>query len=120
MAATAEDRDGLPLKVPVGATGFGSPGGQIGSEEVRAFLTACHDAARRTRGVVAASRKPGATSSFHSVVISYDSDQVAVLRHDRLPVIAFAQPVGPTAQVFSFIDCDPLGQLLGQVNSWQP
>ena len=79
---------------------------------------ACHDAARRTGGSVTAARQPGVTPSFHTVVISYDDEQIAVLRHDRLDVITLAQePAHGSTVITAFIDRPALAEILCQTTN---
>ena len=113
MLSNAENRQGPVMKLQPGATGCGSPMGQVSPDDIRSFVTACHDAARRTGGSVTAARQPGVTPSFHTVVISYDDEHIAVLRHDRLDVIALAQePAHGSTLITAFIDRPALAEIL--------
>lgn len=102
------------MKLPAGATGFIRPG-QAGDYDARYFLAACHDAARRTGGTVTASQKPGGTPNFHAVVIAYEHERVAVLRHALLPLAAFAQVTRDHVTLPpAFIDHPRLARIVGE------
>ena len=108
------------MKLPPGATGFGPSGAQASLDDVHAFLTACHDAARRTCGTLIATRQPGVTPSFHTVVIRYEDQDVAVLRHARLDLIALAHDPGSGSMLTGpFIDHFPLTETLSQTATCQ-
>jgi hypothetical protein len=103
------------MKLPPGATGFGLPDGLAGPDDVRTFMTACHDAARRTGGSVARAQESGATPSFHAASIVYGDEKITILRHIRLPLIAFARESGPQAMTADpFIDRPALADILAQ------
>jgi hypothetical protein len=103
------------MKLQPGATGFGCPKGQVSPDDIRSFVTACYDAARRTGGSVTAAREPGVTPTFHTVVISYEDVHIAVLRHDRLDVIALAQePAHVSTLITAFIDRPAPAEILCQ------
>lgn len=102
------------MKLPAGATGFTRPG-QAVHYDARPFLTACHDAARRTGGTITTSQEPGVTPNFHAVVIAYGHERLAVLRHALLPLAAFAQaPRDHVALPPAFIDHPRLAQIIGE------
>jgi hypothetical protein len=83
-------------------------------------LTACYDAARRTGGRVIATRRPGVTPNFHTVVIGYGDDHVAILRHAWLGLIALAEdPDSGSNLVIAFIDRPVLAEILGQTTNCQ-
>jgi hypothetical protein len=107
------------VKLPAGATGFGppEPGGQA---DARSFLTACYKAARRSGGKLTRINQAGVTPDFHTVVISYDSEEFAVLRHIQLPLLALARPQdSASARTPAFTDYPPLADALTEITGMQ-
>jgi hypothetical protein len=81
------------VKLPPGATGFWR-GERAGSSGSRAFLSACHDAARRTGGTITAIERAGVTRNFDAVLLAYEHERLAVLRHMLLDLVTFAEATG--------------------------
>jgi hypothetical protein len=78
------------VKLPTGAIGF-CRGERAGSSDSRAFLAACHDAARRTGGTVTAIQKAAVTPNFDAVRLAYEHErgfQVTSAAELRQPVTA--------------------------------
>lgn len=102
------------MRLPAGATGFGQSG-RVGHGDVRAFLTACHDAARRTGGTVTAIQQASVTPDFDAVLLVYEHERVAALRHALVNLVAFVQVPGDrVAPPLEFIECSRLAQILGE------
>jgi len=80
------------VRLPAEATGSDAPVRGDREGELREFVTICHHAAQATSGTVDRIAQVGVIPNFHTVVIAYDDDQVAVLRHAELPLVALAEP----------------------------
>ena len=104
------------MKLPAGATGFGPSTQPRGREDTREFLAACHAAARQTGATVTASQRAAVTPDFDAVVLAYEHEHVAALRHALLNVVAFVQVPGDhVAPPLAFTDRPGLAQVLGEI-----
>lgn len=102
------------MKLPAGATGFGS-GKCPGRGSERAFLSACHAAARQTDGMVTIVQTASVTPNFDTVLLGYARMRVAVLRHRLLNLVAFIEvPAGCVGLPLAFIDCPRLARIIGE------
>lgn len=91
------------MKLPAGATGFDTPANP--NADLRSFLTVCHQVARQLGGTITRTTPAGVTPNFHTAVIQYtDGQQIAVLRHAVLPLVAFAHPRSGGDTTMTFID----------------
>ena len=97
------------MRLPPGATGFHTPGGQA---DVRAFTAVCHHAARALGATVTGVTPAGVTPSFHTVDIAAARHHVAVLRHVTVPFIAFARPRAGDDATVTFVDHPGLAAVL--------
>jgi len=104
------------VKLPAGATGFGPSKQPRGREDAREFLAACHAAARQTGATVTASQQAVVTPDFDVVLLAYERERVAALRHTLLNIVAFAQSLGDhVAPPLAFTDRPGLAQILGEI-----
>ena len=78
-------------KLPGGLTGF-EPAPRV---DVKTLRTACHDAARRTGGRVAEVIEAQIAMSYHTILIAYRDETVAVLANAFHPLLAIAEPPRP-------------------------
>jgi hypothetical protein len=106
------------MKLPPGATGFDPPPADQGGD-LRAFTAVCHNAARRTSGIVTAVTPAAVTPNFHTILIAYGPRQVAVLRHGVLPLAAFAQPPRDGEMTVTFIDDPGLAEAIAEISALQ-
>jgi hypothetical protein len=88
------------MKLPPGATGFDATPGT--GFALSAFTAICHHAARTVGGTAAV--PAGATPSFHTVEITRHGVCTAVLGHNSVSIIAFAEPRPPDDATVTFID----------------
>jgi hypothetical protein len=78
-------------------------------------MAACHSAARRTGGTVAAAWQAAVTPDFDAVLLAYEHERVAVLRHALLNLVAFVEVPGDHVEPpLAFIDRPCLAQILGE------
>jgi hypothetical protein len=91
------------MRLPPGTTGFDAPPGTMSDVALRAAMSACYDAARRTSGRVAGVAEPGETPSFHTVLMAYRAARVAVLVHATVPLVAVAAPITAPGTKITFI-----------------
>ena len=107
------------MKLPPGSTGLAPPSsGTDRDGELHDFLTACHHAARLSGGAVTNTSPAGTTPNFHTAVITYpNGEQVTVLAHIVLPLLALAEPTpsGETSPVF--LDRPALRSALAQAST---
>lgn len=101
--------------LPRGATGC-HPGAAQAPDDLRAFTTLGHYAARATGGTVARVLAAGVTPNYHRVDIAHRQRLTAVLRHATLPLIAFATPPEDGAFTTAFLDHDGLAAAVGAVS----
>jgi hypothetical protein len=78
-------------KLLSGLTGF-EPAPRV---DFKALRTACHDAARRTDGRVAEVIEAQIAMSYHTVLVAYRDETVAVLANAFHPLLAIAEPPHP-------------------------
>jgi hypothetical protein len=102
------------VKLPAGASGFVDS--QPGTGGTREFLAACHAAARQTGATVAATQQAAVTPDFDAVLLAYEHENVAALRHTLLSLVAFVRVPGDhIAPPLEFTDRFPLAQILSAV-----
>jgi hypothetical protein len=112
MLSTVDDPQ--LLKLPAGATGFG-PSNRADAGDFRVFLTACHDAARRTDGTVTVIQRAAVTPDFDAVLLVYERERVAMLRHALLNLIAFVQVTdGHVRPPLAFTERPSLAQIFAE------
>ncbi|GIF91035.1 hypothetical protein [Catellatospora chokoriensis] len=103
------------MKLPPGATGFGTDSRQS-KKDLQDLAAVCHHAARRTGGAVAELIPLGATPNFHTATITYPDDRIAVLRHGLLPWLALAKPTRPGQAPRDWLDRTELAEAIGEVS----
>ena len=82
---------------------------------MRGFLTLCHHVARLAGGTVVDHVRAGVTPSFHAAVLRRPGhEDVALLRHAVLPMVAFARPAAPGDTTVAFVDDPGLAALAGR------
>lgn len=91
------------MKLPTGASGVG-PVPDTQSVALKAFSGICYRAAHRTNGSVTSITPAGVTPNFHTAVVTYSRQQIAVLRHSTLPLVALAEPLSTSDVVLNFVD----------------
>lgn len=102
------------MKLPAGATGSG-PIRHDDHDVKRAFTAACHAAARRTGGTVAAAWQAAVTPDFDAILLDYEHERVAVLRHAPLNLAAFVEVPGDQVEPpLAFIDRPRVAQILSE------
>ena len=79
------------MRLPAGSTGFDAPPVDAAAHR-RAFLTACHHAARAIGGRVAGIEGPGVTPNFHLAEIAHRDGRLSVLGHGCVLFAAIAGP----------------------------
>jgi len=93
------------LTLPRGVTGFRDRHSEpLPETDPRAFATICYQAARMTGGSAGAITRPGVTPNFHSAVIILGRDQVMLLGHQHVPLLATAAAPLSAGGLIAFVD----------------
>jgi hypothetical protein len=101
--------------LPTGVTGFWQNGIQPPTaSNVKGFVSACHEAARRLGGNVIASEEPYSrkTNNFAVVIVVFPRQRVAALLNAHYPIVGFAEPIPVHEQEIRFADAPSLREQL--------
>ncbi len=103
------------MRLPPGSTGF-TAGGTAGPVvDQRAFVAACHHAARLLGGRVTATTTADVTPNFHTAGIVHGDRRVAVLRHAVTSLGALARPLPVGDMSVEFVDDPELADALSPI-----
>jgi hypothetical protein len=101
--------------LPKGITGFGENGDQPSLlSDMKPFLTACYDAARRLGGNVVASEIAYSrqTNNFAVVTVTIPGRTFAALLNAHYPIVGFAEPIPAHQQDIRFMDAPAFAEAL--------
>jgi hypothetical protein len=104
------------MKLPRGATSFGLPLGEPAEVILRDLKAITYYAARRTHAAVTGIIPAGPTPNFHTAVLTYPARQITILRHDKLPLLAFAEPRDHPSTILVFADDPDLAAVIQEVS----
>lgn len=117
MSTRSSGEEPFRFRLPRGATGFGGSG-PVPETDRRVFSAMCHQAARAVGGSVGLITRPGVTPNFHSAVISWDGNQVRLLGHQYVPLLATAMPCpDPGTTLITFVE-DPVIRAALDLSPW--